>query len=1321
MPGGLRDPALAVRTIQHSPTTARLDSIRLDTICKEVLMPRPNHAPFALYVLLLLFFVSAPQIIYAQATTTGNLSGTVTDASGALVPNATLTIRNPAVGASVTQHSNAQGGYSFADLQVGAYTLTVSAQGFANTVIQNVLIDTGRSININPTLKVGTASEEVSVTSNQQVLETTTNTLAATIRPDAVQDLPIAGRDASPLTQLAPGAQTPGDARYGTFNALPTGAINITVDGMNSNFQKFRTASSGNYSPAPARLGAIEEVSVSTGDLTADSGAEGSVAIRYQIKRGTNKWHGSAFWEYQSSALNANSFSNDASGTPKTKFHYNDEGGNIGGPIWRDKVFLFANYEQEITNGKTSGSAYVLTSDAQKGLITYTYQNPANKSDPNNGTIQTVNVLNVLGSQMNPATGQNFPSAVNPFIASQLALVNKYTANSLTVTPTALPYQNISKWVFPTTTYNIYPTERIDWQISPRMDFHVAYDLWWRKLPGSQVYALDPIYNNNFKSSYQTITAGFDWTITPHIVNQVNIGILNDQEHYSYDNSYDLYASLNHIDYSAPTFTNGGAALAETTPSAQTEPRNNPVRDVFDNVTWNKGKHTFTFGGDWRYASGHDLSISSPPVQSLGIDRTNGDPADAQFSSTCAATCTGNFPGLVTTGSSTPDYNNLENLYATLTGRLNGVSGSNNFDTASKQYKQAGALVELDSQTVGGLYAQDNWRITPHLAINAGFRWQMSGAIHTPTPQYTQPTIADLFGPSTAPFQPGTLNGVSNPLLHAQAYTYSSDLREPAPNVGFAWNPAKFGGKLVVRGGGAISYYDEGWEPWEEAAIFYNPGVKQTISLASNTPGANQPVGKYSAGSLSLGDTISPLLTPATYSPPYAESAFTFKSTFYGTDPNLKTPQVQNWNLGVQYKIGWDTVVEVNYVGNHVIHMWQNFNINEVNIFENGFLTEFQNAQANYAASGGKSFTGPNTPIMNNAFKGTSGATNSAFLNDVKTGQAGALASSLATTSAYLCNLVGASFSPCATLNYSNAGTEPINFFTPNPYSAGAATLLSDPGSSNYNGLQTQIKHPVGHGLTLQVNYAYSHAFSSRYADSDLASDNFTTLRNKSLNRAPAPTDLRNAFTAYAVYAIPFHGSNWGVREALSGWVVSPIFTWTTGRNFRLLGGTNTVNANGYAGTADSGVVLNGIDVHTLQKKGVGYYRQPGSTSNPVLLLNPALFNESNPSQATVAPASTAGQFGQFIYLTSPQFVNTNFAVTKNFPIWEKVKLNIQAEMINLFNHPNFAILQAGANAPAGTVNISTAPTTQGAVSTMGSGSTNGAARAIQFRTNISF
>lgn len=1251
-------------------------------------MSRRVPTPGILCWLLLFLFISISRTAHGQATTTGNLSGTVTDPSGAVVPNATLIIRNPAVGASLTQHSNSQGAYAFSDLQVGTYTLTISAQGFSNTVIQSVAIDTGRSININPTLKVGSANEEVSVTSNTQVLETTTNTLAATIRPDAVQQLPLNGRDASPLTQLAPGAQTPGDARYGTFNALPTGAINITIDGMNSNFQKFRTASSGNYSPAPVRLGAIEEVSVSTGSLTADSGAEGAVAVRYQIKRGTNQWHGSAFWEYQSSALNANSWMNDAKNIKKNKFHYNDEGGNIGGPIFKNKIFLFANYEQRLVPGNTQGSGYALTPEAQLGNISWT---DANKQ------VHTGNVLTVLGKR-------GYSSTINPRTAQELAAVNKFNQTSQ-FTAGSLPYQKVANWSYATNSTNIYPTTRLDWQIKPTMDFHVAYDLWWRKLPGRQVYNGDPVYINNFKSSYQTITAGFDWTVTPHLVNQVNVGILNTQEHYSYDNSYDPYASVNNIIYTSPTFTNGGSVLSPTIPTnALTEPRNNPVRDVFDNVTWNKGKHTFTFGGDYRNASGHDLSLSNPPAQTIGINTAN-DPINAEFNST-------NFPGLITTGTSTPDLNNLRDLYAMLTGRLNGISGRNNLDTATKQFKTLGALVQLDSQTVGGFYAQDNWRITPHLAINAGFRWQFSGALHTPTAQFLQPRLADLLGPSTAPFQPGQLNGVANPMLYARASTYSADLIQPAPNLGFAWNPARWGGKLVVRGGAGISYYDEGWQVWENGA-FGNPGTSQTASIISNPVSNTQPAGYYSAGTLFLGDKPALLTTPATYSTTLPQSSFTFNNTFSATDPNLKSPQVQNWNLGVQYKIGWDTVLEANYVGNHVVHMWQNFNINEVNIFENGFLSEFQKAQANYSSTGGKNFGGSNTPILNQAFgTGSSNFTNSTYLSYVKTGQAGALANAIATSSTFFCNLVGgANFAPCAAKGYTGSTKYPINFFLPNPYSAGRATLLSDPGTSNYNGLQLQVKHPVGHGLTLQANYAYSHALSNRYADSDQASLNFITLRNKHLGSGPAITDQRHAFTTYAVYAIPFHGSNGIMKQVAGGWIVSPIFNWNTGRNFKLLGGTQTVNTsayvNGSTNVSDSGVVLNGVDAHTLQKKLVGRYKQ-ANTSNPILLINPAQVSQ------LVSSPTTAGQFGQFVFLHSPQFVNTDFAVTKNFPIFEKVHLSIQTEFLNIFNHPNFAIATNG-NAPSNGVDITSS------ASTLGTGSTNGSSRSIQFRTNISF
>ncbi len=1237
-----------------------------------------------------LLFVEA-RYAGAQASTTGTLAGTVTDPAGGVIPSATLVIVNPATGSRNTQKTNSLGAYSFADLQVGTYELTTTAQGFATTVTKNVVIETGRSSNLNVQMVVGTASQEISVTSSSQVLETTTNTLAATINPDSVQDLPLNGRDASSLTQLAPGSQAAGDARYATFNSLPAASINITVDGMSSNFEKFKTSTSGNYSPAPVRLGAVEEVSVSSSNLTADAGAEGSVAVRYQIKRGTNKFHGSAFWQYSSSFLNANTYGNNAAGIPKTKSHTNDEGGNFGGPLWKNKIFFFGNYEQNFANGKTQVTAYALTPAAQAGNITYTSAGP-NENDPNAapaGTRVTVNVLSAA------QTG-GLPSAINARIASEMASANQFNQAALT-NSTNLPYQNQENWTFATTTKNVYPTGRVDYQITPKLDVHVAYDLWWRSLPGSQVYPGDPTHTE-FKSSYSTLTAGSNWVFTDHLTNQINAGLLNDQEHYQVTGSYNPYTSINNIIYASPSFTNGGSLIAPTISTGQLpEPRNNPMRDIFDNLTWNKGKHTFTFGGDFRYTTAHDLNVSNPSSASLAPVST--DSAVNNFFTTK------NFPGLITSASSTPDLNNLKTLYTTLTGRVSSFTGNNNLDTATGSYKVLGIRVVQEAQSVGGFYMQDAWRPTPHLAINYGFRWQFSGTSHNTNNIYTSPTLADLKGPSTQEFNPGQLNGIMNPQIYLRPSTYYADLKEPAPNVGVAWNPGFDGGKWVFRGGFGISYYDEGWGNWE-AGSSSNQGLRQSASMTAGNQ-SNQ----FVPGSIFLGTVPAFNSFPTSFKFPIAQSNYTFLNTFSTVDPNIRSPYVESWSVGIQRKFGANTVLETNYVGNHVVHMWQTYDINEVNIFENHFIDDFKRAQADLAKNGGTtaaspSFYGSDLTILSQAF-GSPTATgtpfkNSTFVNYVATGQAGALANAIATNSNYMCPLVGGgAFSPCATTN--NSTTQyPINFFMMNPYSAGPTRLVGMPGSSQYNGLQTTLKHPTGHGLTFMLTYAYSHSFSTRYTTtSDSGTVDFITLRNTRMNRTPSPSDLRNAFKGYAVYNLPFKGHSYLMRQLVDGWTVSPVFTWQSGRNFKLIGGTSTVNQ------LDGGVVLTGTDAKLLQKS-VGRYRGP-SVTTPVLLMNPAVFAKPATGLPQVSSAATPGAFGQTIFLTAPKWINTDFSVSKLLPVSEWVKLNFQAEMLNIFNHPNFTV---GSGSPANSVAVNAVP----AVPASTSPGTSPAQRQFQFR-----
>jgi hypothetical protein len=1298
--------------------------------------------------------VSAGRMAWGQAATAGALTGTVSDPTGAVVAGATLIISQPSTGFSRTATANAEGSYAFANLMPGQYLLKASAKGFADAVYNDVTVVTGRTLDLNVQMKVGNSTQTVEVSGQGETLETTTNTLATTINPDAVQDLPLNGRDALPFAQLVAGAQSGGDQRFETFDAMPNASLNITVDGMNDNFQRYRTSTTGFFDAAPLRIGAIDEVTVSTNDLTADSGAEGAVTLRFEVKKGTNQYHGNAFWETQNSAFDANTYLNNAQGIAKPKFHISDFGGSLGGPIWKDRIFFFGNYEQEYVPGNLTGYAPILTPQAQTGEISYTVTNPTTG-------VQTTSTANVL--QVAAANG--FPSTVNPIVASEFQLINQAAAKA-TVETTSLPYQNELVWTYPYNTNQIFPTVRFDYQIAHNIEWHAVYDLYWRTYPGEQVYPGDPNTNSSFQSSYSTLSTGLEWSITPSLVNQLSAGVLNTQEEFNIGHSFDPFTAENNLIIAAPSFvnsifgysSNGGNALTPWIPNYMLpEPRNNPVRDLSDLLTWSHGKHTLTFGGDFRTSTDFDTGVDNPPAYNLGLSTY--DPALNMFNDA-------NYPGMNFQEGNNEDPQNAEDLYATLTGRVSSVSGYNYVNAATHQYEVLGVFKQPEAQKVGGFYFQDAWRITPHLALNYGFRWQFSGAIHNTNDTYTNPTFASLLGPSGALFQPGTLNGVANPQISLRPTPYGPDLEEPSPNVGFAWNPSlgtdSFLGKLaggsnlVIRGGAAITHYDEGWTTFEQATEYTDPGDTQAVSLNPNPPAATQPSGYFSAGSLSLGQATPALsATPTSFSFPVPESGFTFNYQPFATvDPNLRSPYIENWYIGLQRQVPGNTVIEVNYVGNHSIHMWMNYDLNEINIFGNGFLGEFQTAQSNLASNEqATDCEAPNStvpcnfegatgslPLMEQAFGvGGSAFTNPTNTTFVGTGQAGALANVILSNSAYFCSLVGNGggvFTPCINNGYTSSTSYPINIFQANPYASGEPIiLLSDPGSESYNGLQAQVKHAAGHGLMLMANYAWSHAFTNRYIGdyytADEAIDNFTTLRNRKLSRAPSPYDQRNTFRTYAVYNLPFRVGSRFAKEGVEGWTISPIFQWQTGRNFKLLGGTNTYNDYDFLygspaydppDVSDSGVVLDGVTTKQLQRA-VGYYKGP-NTSTPMLMMNPNVFNgTSSPVSGTVGAEATPGVLGQFIYLHGPQLVSTDFAVTKVFPLFERVTLNMQAEMLNVFNHPEWAIIDGysgNTNNPAQYVTVSNSPAATG-TQTNPEGLNSNGARDIQFRAQIVF
>lgn len=1307
--------------------------------------------------LIIAFSLLLPGIASGQARTEGELSGKISDPSGAVVAGASLTLSQASTGISLTTTANSSGEYVFPTVLPGTYKLTVDAKGFKQATYSDVHVYTGRATDLNVNLTVGSTSQVVDVSAAGEVLETTTNTLATTVTADSIQELPLSGRDVLPFAQLVPGAQVGGDLRFTTYNSMPNAAISISVDGTNNNFQRFRTSTTGFFEAAALRVGAIDEVSVSTSDLTADAGAEGAVTLRFTTKRGTNQFHGSAFWQAYNSAFNANSYQNDAylsagltSLGRKQPFHTNDFGANFGGPIIKNKLFFFFNFEFENQPATAIFTEGVLTPAAQAGTFTYLR---ADNNQP-----QTVNLYNIAG-------GAGFPATPNANVQSVLSDVNTLAANgTLSPNTTDLYLQNLQSTLNFTAAQNTkqrWPTARVDYLVTPKVTWHTSYDLYWRTYPRTPVYPADPIQIGGFQSSYSTFSTGVDWTINDHVVNQTNFGILNTQERAQPGSSFSAFQGINFLPVAAPFAVNNVSAFTPPIPdnsSILPEPRNNPVWDFTDNVTWSHGHHTFTFGGHYRFSNQHDVNTQPPIAENLGI--SGNDPAASMFNTSPVAGCTqdtqGCFPGGLSTDNNDEALVDAQALYSTLTGRVASISGFVPLDTSTKQYASGGVTSIKEHQTVGGFYFQDGWKVTPHFSLNYGFRWQLSSALTNTDNYFTSPTIADLYGPSTQLFQPGVLNGNANPQLQLRPSSYSGDFKQPAPNFGFAWNPyfsegllkkLAGGDGLVVRGGFAVNHYDEGWIPWENVA---------TGSLSNQTVSLNP--GQFTPGSISFdpaGSSLPPLNSiPGSFSLPLPEAALTFTrdGNFSTVDPKIRTPYIENWTFGFERKIGSSWAVDVNYVGNHSVHMWQAYDLNEVNIFQNvsgitSFLQDFQNAQQNFSASGGTTFAGPNpTPILTQAYAGQPvGSTfqNPSNLFLVQTGQAGALAGAITQNPTFFCNLVGSTFSPCVTQGYNASAPTPtaypINFFQVNPYAGGQAlTLLSDPGSESYNGLQVQVKHTAGHGLTFMANYTYSHALTNRYLgdyyQADGALVDFITLRNPRLNRVPSPYDLRHVFKTYFNYDLPFGpgrafktGSS-AVDHVIGGWTIGSVIAAQTGRNFKLAGGVNTynywdgptpANANGTpAGILnyvpnenDSGVTLNGITPSQLQKK-VGVY-STGNPYSPVSVLPASLFG----SGGAIQPSSTPGQLGSIVFLKGPRLFNTDISIIKAIPIKEHLKMNLYAEMLNAFNHPNFNFTDSysgGTNNPAQYLLVNSAPYAPGTVGQNGN-------RQIQFRIQVAF
>jgi hypothetical protein len=447
----------------------------------------------------------------------------------------------------------------------------------------------------------------------------------------------------------------------------------------------------------------------------------------------------------------------------------------------------------------------------------------------------------------------------------------------------------------------------------------------------------------------------------------------------------------------------------------------------------------------------------------------------------------------------------------------------------------------------------------------------------------------------------------------------------------------------------------------------------------------------FNPGALNVSGTLPALNTfPSGFSPPFAQSLFTFGGNrLASTLPDLRTPYVTNWSFGIQRELGKRVVVEARYVGNKGTHIWHAFNQNETNIFENGFLQEFVNAQNNLSinsAAGVNSFANRGLagqvplPIFQTAFGalGTRPALSNAqsfgngtFINQLRQGQAGAMANAMAGSAVYLCRMVGSGLPACANQGYNVAGPYPINFFQMNPFFAGQEVRLqTDSSFSTYNGLQIEVRR-ASRGFAFNASYTFSKSLGDFFAESGDSFLNFTTIRNRGLDKAPNVFDQRHAFVGYASVELPFgagrafDSGNRVVNGFIGGWTLSSIVRVQSGRPFKLSSGRNTFNQ------MDAGVILNGMTTSELQDQ---LLVRDGPNRNKSFVDASLVGPDGRANPAILGTPTAPGQLGQFIYLYGPRLVMTDMAVTKQIPITERFKLEFLAEALNVFNLPTFMV-----------------------------------------------
>jgi hypothetical protein len=1228
----------------------------------------------------LLFVLTAAA---AVAQTTGRIEGTVTDSQGAAVPKAAVSVANTQTGHTLATTSNEVGYWVMPALPTAFYRVSISLQGFKTATVERVKVDAGLPATVNVTLEVGTLAETVEVVGGAEVLQTTTATVNSTLVGRQLHELPFTSRNLTELIVTQAGTATPSIPRSSSINGLPKGAFNVTLDGINIQ-DNINKSGDGFFNAIFPRADAIEEMVVTTAAAGADNNGEGAAQIKFVTRSGTNDFHGGVFWYHRNTYFNANYFFNNIDRLPRDRVLLNQVGGMLGGPIRRNKLFFFIHYEAfRLPQSYPSPNQTVIAPQARNGDFRY--------RDTATGAVRTVNLLSLAG-------GRGFPSTVDPLVANTLDTIAGLvsgTGNLRDRIDTNNDYNRLNyNFQTPGKNDRDFPTVKLNWNATANHQVEVVYN--YQKnlrlpdglntaipiFPGTGIVLNSPVIGNQ-KGIAFSFVAAVRSVITPRLTSEVRYGFTGGNVIFNDGVAPSDFAQWRGY---APTLNFVTSPFRSTGQSR----RNTPIRQGNVGLTWSRTSHLVSFGASFTQVNSWSAGFNNSQfTQGISFAMATGDPANTGATSLFTTT---SFPN------STPaNLTEAAAMYAMLTGRVSSITRNVILGEQSRTYG-ANATVDRNRQREFAFYVQDSWRVRSDLTLNGGLRWDHQNPYENLNGVYTRPGYEGVWGVSGVGnlFAPGVLRGavpVYYPVERG-AKAYNSPMNF-SPSFGLAWTLPKASNRLVSRlsGGGAVlrAGYSISTIREDLGRIGAVWGANQGRTVNASVDPNNFPAAFGPAGSVLFRNPTLPVRNiPETPSYPIPVLAGNAVREF---DPNLKVGYVQSWTLGFQREISRDTVLEIRYVGNHGTGLWRQIDLNETNIFENGFLEEFRIAQANLAVArqanpASNQFSGlagqRPLPIIRAAIGADTDQTTAIQLAQ---GQAGALANGIATNATRMGRLTAAG--------------RPANFFRVNPTTgSGASSLYVNGAHTTYNALQVEVRRRMHAGLLLQGSYTFAKALANEYTDG--IGGSFTTLRNGALDKGPSSLDIRHAVKLNWIYELPFgprkrYGSSFGnplARRAIEGWEIASVTRVQSGSPDRLNSGRATFNQ------ADGGVVLVNMTTHDLQKmlqirkttsptgQGVIYYLPQSVIDNTLAAFEVGgkTLRDLDPTRPFIAPPSVAGQLGQKIYIYGPWQQKWDFSLLKKTSLGETRNIEFRAQFLNAFNLTNF-FLEPGGNS---TVNNTT-------------------------------